>query len=508
MSGRRGGLIAGGLVLVLLVVVAFFVMRPGEEERSGEALTQTCTDDGACGEGLRCCEARCVPAAECGPPAAPSGTTAAAEPTGSAATAPPRRERQPPPPRFDAEAAPDGTCSTSTDCESPLMECEQSAGRCVESPICVGDSDCLGARLCYHGTCVDKAEGCRQADCPSGSYCNTTFGQCEQHACKTDEDCAGARRCEERGFCVECLAKDDCPGRQVCIADHRCVEPERCAEDEDCRGLRTCDVKSGRCEDVPCSTDALEPNNKIEEATALNAQSHFEQLTSCNNNADFYKLELKPGEGALVHVLFDTAHGTMEIRIRNPEGKEVGRVTDIHFEGSLVAPFERVDEPTTLYLEVRGSGGIESINAPVAYSIRRHNVPGGFCLNDTFEPSNTLADAHRIAPNQWTAARLCKGDEDWYVIDVPERDTLNVYVESIFDPTIKDQKHYLPDVEIYEPGKPQPVLVNSDEDGPSHSKIVGYVSTKTGPYYVRVLPALIDADTRYAVRLYTEPPAP
>jgi hypothetical protein len=503
MKSRRAWVFGGAAVVLLVGGLLWWsvgAQRPG----AGGA----CSADADCASGERCCADTCVAAASCEvtPAAAPqpSPDAGAAAPTASS----PARERKAPPPRFKAEEPADDTCDSASECGSPLMTCDAGARRCVEPSICVGDRDCIGGRLCYHGGCVEKAEGCRQQDCPAGSYCNSTFGQCEQHACKTDEDCAGARRCEPRGFCVECLAKEDCPGQQTCVADHRCVEPERCKTDEDCRGLRVCDLETSQCSDSPCTVDALEPNNDIEHATPLVGEASFDQLVSCNNNTDFFRLDLKPGEGALVHVLFDTANGMLEVRIRDPKGKEVGRTTDIRFEGSMVAPFERVDEPTTYFLEMQSSGGIESINAPVPYAIRRHNVPGGFCLNDNFEPSDTLAEAHRIVPNQWTAARLCKGDEDWFVIDVPERDTLNIYVESIFDPAQSEQKVYLPDIEVYEEGNATPVLVNTEEDGPSHSKLAAFTSARSGPHYVRVIPAIIDVNTRYAVRLYTEPPAP
>lgn len=438
-------------------------------------------------------EATCAAAGEEAPPgSAPLASTPTAQ-----------REKPAPPPRFKRDPEPSMACEKPADCPSELMRCD--GGRCEEPAICLGDGDCAG-RVCYRGACEDKAPGCRPQDCPEGSYCNSIFGQCEFHQCQTDEQCAGDRRCDPKGYCVECLSDADCDGNQRCHIDSHCLEPDRCTGDIDCRGLRVCDPKTTTCVDTPCLQDALEPNDTIEEAKPLAAGEGYKELVVCHENHDIFQIDLPARSGALIRILFDNSIGTVEARVRDRDKKELARYTDNTFNSALLIPFEREDEEKTYYLDVQGYGLVHSNNAPLAYSIQRYDVPGGFCVNDAFEPSDTLPDAHRITPNHVFQARLCKGDEDWYVIDLKKDETLNVYVESVFDTKHPDQHQLLPEIEVYEEGKAEPILVNTDDDGPDHAKVASVKVTRDGPYYVRLLPALIDANTHYAVRLYADAP--
>jgi hypothetical protein len=486
------------LGLGLLAALLWFALR-----EAAPPLPKPCQDNAACPTGEVCCEGACLAASACttSPSSAPPTSSAPV----AAATAPPRRWAVPPP-RFKKDVEETGECEKVEDCRSGLMACE--SGRCVEPPICLGDGDCGSGRLCYRGACEDKAPGCRPQDCPEGSYCNSIFGQCEFRTCKTDEQCAGERHCDSRGFCVECLSDDDCEGNQRCHIDSHCLEPERCEGNIDCRGLRVCDKDTSTCSDLPCLSDRLEPNDTPQDATVLASGDDYTDLVVCHENRDLFRLDLEAGQGALLRVLFDTSFGTIEVRVRDMQRKELYRYNDSEFMGTLLVPFEREPEAVSYLIDIQGYGKVHSTNAPLQYSIRRYDVPGGFCKNDGFEPSDTLPEAHRITPNHVFPAKLCKGDEDWYVMDVEKDQVLNVYVESIFDPVHPAQVQLLPDVEIYEEGKSEPVLINTEDDGPSHAKVVSYKSARSGPHYVRLVPALIDADTHYAIRLYTDPLAP
>ena len=91
----------------------------------------------------------------------------------------------------------EGACREDRHCSATggLLRCDADRGKCAEPQICVGDKDCVGARVCARGVCLDELPGCRARECMPG-HCVHTAGECEFNPCKSDKDCAGTRHCD------------------------------------------------------------------------------------------------------------------------------------------------------------------------------------------------------------------------------------------------------------------------------------------------------------------------
>lgn len=124
------------------------------------------------------------------------------------------------------------TCAADADC-GPLMSCQ--LGVCVG---CIDDLQCGPDATCVLGACLvgqlGTAAQCLTTECPEGSRCNPTSGQCEP-TCEDDSDCASG------DLCAPLL--------------QRCVRNPSCAHDSDCNGL-TCTLPFGASEGL-CTGCAL-----------------------------------------------------------------------------------------------------------------------------------------------------------------------------------------------------------------------------------------------------------
>jgi hypothetical protein len=149
------------------------------------------------------------------------------------------------------EACPDGLrcdlgAQTCVDCLKPT-DC--AAGSACVSGACQPASDCTDAKGCRSGTVCDLARAtCVQClgsgDCRAGERC---VDQSCRKSCESDGACGAGLRCDPLlGLCLECVTSSDCAENRHCSAG-------RCALDVCVAGAGSCEA-AGQAVDLCNST--------------------------------------------------------------------------------------------------------------------------------------------------------------------------------------------------------------------------------------------------------------
>jgi len=331
-------------------------------------------------------------------------------------------------------------------------------------------------------------------------FCNPEYGECEQLACASDEDCAGERRCHlEKKYCVQCLDDGDCHGSQNCELD-LCREPARCASPEDCLGDRVCVAATGLCEAAVCNPDSFEPNDAKEVATPLAAESVIEDTHLCpEDHDDYFALDIVD-TGVVIQVLYDASVGVMELRLYDPAGKELRRYFDEEHNGLMAGWIEKPAQPGRFLARMHYGGGRGLADgAIINYSIRRVEVPAGFCINDAAEPNDTFKQARELDIGPKQTYRLCHRDEDWFKLHLSTGQKLVLRPTRDVDPEkVNDDSPSAPDVEVYLNDPEHMVLRDTN---PFPNKEIPFTATEDGDYYIRILPPLVDENSVYYFQL-------
>lgn len=249
----------------------------------GRKVGERCTVDADCGPGLQCatgfpggyCVADCSSSLRCPEPSIcieplsrcfrPCGESCTREGYGCVAVPQPGSRTQACAPTggpgdgggADANS-PDAGCVADRPLDQGCThscQCAHAGAVCdggVCQLLCDSDFQCPAGRRCEQAAClVGKRLGDRCAssfECPSSSFCDSTFRRCQQF-CASDSSCPRGYRCAPDGYCVEdcsetpatlgltCQSSMDCPRCGFCVSDGqalRCHKP--CLLDRDCDG--------------------------------------------------------------------------------------------------------------------------------------------------------------------------------------------------------------------------------------------------------------------------------
>jgi len=495
-------------IAVLVLGAAWWLLSGRGETPAGDLAERPCGPTAPCPTGSTCCAGQCQQGGTCEAP--PDDVVKHGEPASSRRrtvgiagdATPTARPTSPVPVKVEPPAA--NTCEQEQDCDGNFTRCNTESGRCEEGPrsICIADVDCTGGRLCFRGSCTDTLPACRESDCQSNGQarCRPEFGECEKPGCGADDDCAGTRRCHpEKHYCVPCLENKDCQGAQYCDYD-LCREPERCTSPDDCIGDRVCVTATGKCKSAPCAPDAYEPNNDKASATPLPPDGVLEDNHLCPaDEDDHFALEMSDSATA-IQVLYDASVGVMELRLYDPRGKEVGRYFDDQNVGLIAAWIEKPSTPSRYVVRMHYGGGHDLADgAIINYSIRRVEVPAGFCINDAAEPNDTFKQARELDIGPKQTYRLCHRDEDWFKLHLSTGQKLVLRPTRDVDPEkVNDDSPSAPDVEVYLNDPEHMVLRDTN---PFPNKEIPFTATEDGDYYIRILPPLVDENSVYYFQL-------
>ncbi len=416
-------IIAGVIGLAIVGLALWFFLGRTEEPVADAGICKTSAD---CKASQECCGGTCKAEGECATDNTPSSTqktsTTVAQtfPSVSKRSGLPLHKNRTKP---EEPKLPVGEieCESNTDCSSGLIRCDASTKRCVESPICVRDSDCAGDRVCAQGKCTSEVPKCRATTC--NSHCIPEYDFCEPTKCQADSDCAGPRRCFNKDYCVDCIENSDCEGNQRCVEGaHYCVDAEVCEANIDCVDGNLCNKDNGKCTPPECTKDEFEPNDSRRSPAILEPGTY--SLTNCPQDTDYYELSVDAGDGFVVHVEYDPTPGDIEIDLKDAGGEESGLMTGDR-TGSVVLQIDQVVENTTYLLRVRS----RQLKRPIPYSLRYHNVSGGFCVNERFlEPNDTLKESLPILQGHVFSNVLCPEEEDWFRYKLRAGQTLEVKI--------------------------------------------------------------------------------
>ncbi len=400
-----------------------------------------------------------------------------------------------------------------------LSLCDERTNDCVERPSCEGEGctpralctssdDCADGHFCTIDGCQPEPPECGQGRaCPEGQFC--FGGQCEVLGCSRQSDCGEDRQCDvDIGVCVDCTedahcgdrfclqgqgicrqCREDrhCPSGFTCDLSGVCQEPEDCQSDAQCLGERTCQINDDApnvCVGPACAPDAYEPNNNVEDAAALLEGDNA--VSICGQDEDWFLIPVEAGDGFVVQIRYNSRLSNLQSQLLDNNDDVVEFFVDNESLGFIQVTQQRVEVGGTFKFQVEFVTG-----DPQDYTITYIPIPGGFCLNDGAEPSNTPDQSSplSIASVVGQFAKICEADEDWYTIDLTANQS---YVASIF---ATDQPVAF---EIVKPDRTRRVLRDTS---PQRVKIVPFRADETGVHFVRVFPVDPDTTTTYEVNV-------
>ncbi|MBT3221526.1 MAG: hypothetical protein HN348_20795, partial [Proteobacteria bacterium] len=173
----------------------------------------------------------------------------------------------------------------------------------------------------------------------------------------------------------------------------------------------------------PCLPDALEPNDGYDTATEITlAETH--ELNLCYADRDWFAFSAEHGQ--LISAELSFIHGE-----DNDLGLQLYKVLEDQSVSYRAAADTLDDNETIQYtafesgeylFQVYGSRG----TTEVEYYEFLVDVTGDICIEDSYEPNDSEAEAQPVAEGAHADMTLCVGDNDWYTIDVANGQTLSV----------------------------------------------------------------------------------
>lgn len=156
-----------------------------------------------------------------------------------------------------------------------------------------------------------------------------------------------------------------------------------------------------------CEDDEFEPNNTLEDAALLELDTTYEELISCDDDDDWYAIELTAGQ--LVDVTVNGPGPDIDVRLTDSEGT----IIDTSAAGgtnelvSVTAP-----EDGTYYVQVY----MFTTDGVGTYTIGVDLVEPPEC-DDAFEPNNSADEAQDVADAE-VAGVACVDDPDWFLVEI------------------------------------------------------------------------------------------
>ena len=306
---------------------------------------------------------------------------------------------------------------------------------------------------------------------------SSTLGQCEP--CSSDLQCSS-------GLCVShtadgptCLKTCGSPGAS-CTGGGTCSSANWTSVDGTA-GL-VCLPTGSSCLGL-CTDDRFENNDWLESPDVPEVTNGiYPGLKLCGDKVswadeDFYGLLLESTQKVNVDVLFSHSDGDVDLELVDENEEVLASSTSLTDNETVTACL-----PPGLYFIIAYSSD-RFINAK--YDMVVDLSPGACCEDDDWEPSNLPSQAIPVLSGDIAEdMTICKGDEDWYQIDLNAGDTL--VVDLLFDQFRFDQDLdlYLYDVD----GQTllTPCCETTNGQSATADEQLTYTVSETGTYYVVV----------------------
>ena len=217
-----------------------------------------------------------------------------------------------------------------------------------------------------------------------------------------------------------------------------------------------------------CVPDAYEPNENLQDASALTPGSYL-GLTTCSD-PDWYAIEMGTAEVLSLDVLFDHDEGDIDIALYDSGSSLVESSASGDDDESIVF---NATAAGTYYLEVSLTtdlGGDSGNTYDLEFAVAAIN-----CTADAYEPNDSQFSPTTLLSGQTAGLVACPTDFDWFNFGAAPGDIIDLLAQ--FDGADGDL-----DLELYDPNG---TLVDSATSVTSNEQIV-HTATESGQYVVGV----------------------
>lgn len=282
--------------------------------------------------------------------------------------------------------------------------------------------------------------------------------------------------------------------------------------------------------DPPCATrdDAREENDSAGTANTLaltgegeggelqDVMSFQEQLFSCPDDDDWYRIDAAPGDRFTFKLTVPEGTTGLEMRLFDAANREIGAGAEFAWD----VPIDAAAAP--IFLSVKNTEFAE-----VSYGLGVELRPACRKVEDRFESNDLPDEARAVTPGPVPDLKLCPENDDWYALILAEGESAFIYAEPADDPkAAKDEaatdKTATPEgspllLDVYrafdEAGEPvipmpdDPPLTRGGQTG--RARVATLLMPGAGRYLFRVRGAGEGGfEGRYSLRVEIVPPCP
>ncbi|TNF32315.1 MAG: tetratricopeptide repeat protein [Deltaproteobacteria bacterium] len=234
-----------------------------------------------------------------------------------------------------------------------------------------------------------------------------------------------------------------------------------------------------------------------------------EQLHSCPDDPDWYKIELQEGDRLSGELTVPAEPGaTLALEVVGPDGEVLH--PGLAEDGTASTRFDLSGTPAkagTYYLRVDNVKLDET-----SYGLEVKVRPACWAVEDRFEDNDTPADAVLLTPGPLDALKLCPNDSDWYAVDLAEGESLFLYAQESQGAGDEDEAAKKPEegptvppfsTEIH--GADGALLAKGAPTG--KGRVTTLLTPGPGRYLVRLV-GDADYEGRYDLNVQVVPPCP
>lgn len=190
--------------------------------------------------------------------------------------------------------------------------------------------------------------------------------------------------------------------------------------DEDEEILEVPEVEVEKEELVTCEDDELEPNSSREGAAPV-AAIRYDDLIRCENDDDFYRVELKTNDYLSISIFFYNPSGNLDLYVIHPDG---------HFISNQVSTTN--NETASITATADGTYLIRVLspsNDENVYDMEITITPWETCQDDGHEDNDSFETAKGMAAGDYESLRLCPFDSDWYSFELDAGQAIGIELD-------------------------------------------------------------------------------
>ena len=214
--------------------------------------------------------------------------------------------------------------------------------------------------------------------------------------------------------------------------------------------------------------DGFEPDGHPDDAPVLAGDGAAHESRICVGDEDWVAVALGLGDLLEVTLSFEHGSGDLDMVLYDPGLEEVASAESTDDDEVLSARAQRAG---LHYLQIYG---YEGVGNTYALEVEKTQAEPP-CQDDAFEENDTLAGARGLLPPESFNATICAGDDDLFVVELGEGETIQVSVG--FSHAEGDL-----DLTLTGPGGARVAESATSDDG----EVIVHEAEASGPHLVRV----------------------